>query len=507
MIKKSPLINTVRRKSLVVYALNERANVFQLLGNYEEAEKDYYRMLKILPTTQNRLLFYTGLSDLCLEAGKIEDAYNSIQKALYLSRKNKLILEHIKGLLSFSHILRKMGFYKKSIKALAEAKCLLKRYPKLSKEIEKEALDVAEGIVHCLLGRYDKGLMFFKKALKIARGKNNLRKVSFILNDIGNIYSERGILKKALNYYNQGLRVAEKIQDRPAMIDFLYSIASILARQHSYKKAMECVNKTLEISRDINSLDGMYYNLFAKGTLLTSLGKFDEAIKAYRKSLNLFKITKDPLVKIENLVNIGRIYLMRGWYRKCINFFDRAEALAREIENPYSISIVLNYKTKYFMEIGCPKKALKCLKESYELTRKHKILNQYVECLILFVELIIKHEKVHTYTIMDARKFINQALLLTRRSKEFVFEILPVYIKYKLKIKDYKNALRQAMEYLKMVKKHGLINYRLQSYLLLAEVKKYLKLNYSAELKEAKKFATILRLKPLLNRIKKFDER
>lgn len=105
------------------------------------------------------------------------------------------------------------------------------------------------------------------------------------------------------------------------------------------------------------------------------------------------------------------------------------------------------------MEIGCPKKALKCLKESYELTRKHKILNQYVECLILFVELIIKHEKVHTYTIMDARKFINQALLLTRRSKEFVFEILPVYIKYKLKIKDYKNALRQAMEYLKMVKK------------------------------------------------------
>ncbi|MEO0215996.1 MAG: tetratricopeptide repeat protein, partial [candidate division WOR-3 bacterium] len=103
MIKKSPLINTVRRKSLVVYALNERANVFQLLGNYEEAEKDYYRMLKILPTTQNRLLFYAGLSDLCLEAGKIEDAYNSIQKALYLSRKNKLILEHIKGLLSFSH--------------------------------------------------------------------------------------------------------------------------------------------------------------------------------------------------------------------------------------------------------------------------------------------------------------------------------------------------------------------------------------------------------------------
>lgn len=185
------------------------------------------------------------------------------------------------------------------------------------------------GTVHWHLGNYDKAFKFLFKSEKI--NDSIFHNPGLFLNyiNLGNFKLKQHKFTESLVFYNRALDIAKMLNDISKLsliygsISLIYSSVDSLNSHVDLIKSEEYRDKSLgydssiTISKFINS-----------GYLKENNLEYDEALDYYFMGLDYDKLNKSSLVKIDLLNNVGNVYFIKNQVDQAIIYFDKALTMA-----------------------------------------------------------------------------------------------------------------------------------------------------------------------------------
>ncbi|MDM8514954.1 tetratricopeptide repeat protein [Desulfobacterales bacterium HSG16] len=153
------------------------------------------------------------------------------------------------------------------------------------------------GLCQQMLGFLENTLDSYKRALPVAVSKE---KKGTTLNNIGQIYHDRGNYEKALKYLEDSLLIRREIGDKSGMIPTLHNMASIAKNSDDLEKAINFWSEAFTIAMETKNAMGLFHVGKTLGSVLAEIGNKEEAIKLLTMAVNVGKQAGFPNVdKVE----------------------------------------------------------------------------------------------------------------------------------------------------------------------------------------------------------------
>ncbi|CAF1601953.1 unnamed protein product [Rotaria magnacalcarata] len=251
-------------------------HVLITMGNVQEAQIYYDRLLKIIPRNDPDRAR-------CLEAlGSLADENKEYQKSLELYEEALKINKHTYGdqssytasnYNSIGETYRKKGDYNKALRYFEDALKILEQYA-LGKELLQKAASLNSiGIIHQEKKQYNEALEYYRKAYEIRRHYKPCDETSLGMsfNNMGNAHYHLKLYDEALYYYQEALKIYK----------------SILPPNHP------------KVASVYNNIGAIYDD---KGKINDALGFYMDAYKIYAK---IYPDTHSNVIKIKE--NIDRL--------------------------------------------------------------------------------------------------------------------------------------------------------------------------------------------------------
>jgi CHAT domain-containing protein/tetratricopeptide (TPR) repeat protein len=212
-----------------------------------------------------------------------------------------------------------------------------------------------------VLRQFQKAFEAAEKGLPLAHAASNKNLEAYLLDELGNSFSNRGERTKALDFFFKALALRDKsidpvgtaytlaniaiayawIGDRIKALDYMQQVAILLhdkgeQRKEStmlnnmcainkdlgeYQKALEFCKQALEMKRDINDLSGQGVIFNNQGNVYGSMGDYQKALDLYRQSLAIHKSLNDAEGVGIEISNIAWTYTQLGEYEKANEFY------------------------------------------------------------------------------------------------------------------------------------------------------------------------------------------
>ncbi|RRQ49564.1 sensor histidine kinase [Maribacter algicola] len=253
-----------------------------------------------------------------------------------------------------------------------------KIYNKYGKEAELAELYFNIGWANAKVQNYDEAQTNYLKAIEIVEKTGNKQRLSACWGALAITYSNQGNYPAALDYYNKSLSLAERIDSRSDIISSKSNIATIYYYLKNYDKAIEIFNETLKYQKDDYNVSSAY-TLNNIGLAYKEKGDSQSAYDYFNKANALFKEINNRTGVAYSLNNIGDIYLETKKYKQALIHYENGKKICLEIKN---------YKGLCHSNLGLAKvyeqkqnfnEALMFALESKRISVKHQLLKYEVE--------------------------------------------------------------------------------------------------------------------------------
>jgi len=192
-------------------------------------------------------------------------------------------------------------------------------------------------------GQQDSAEIYVNKALKIAlsiyTNQNNekgwLSGIASSYSKLGSIYFYKGDYKTANNYAFKALDIYTKNNDERKIAQVHYDIGIYYSLQSEFTKGIDYffkALKTFELFEDKIGKSRCYYNI---GNVYSNLKNYDEAIKYDLKALKINEELKNNEGIAVVLVNLGVAYLELKNNTNALDYFLRALKINETVGNVY----------------------------------------------------------------------------------------------------------------------------------------------------------------------------
>lgn len=299
-------------KNKLARILNNLANVYKTIGNYDKAQDFFEQALKL----REKIL-----------------GNDHLEVAITLNNIGDLYLEK--------------NQYKKALLTLERAL-----------DIEKKILDVDDDLIittrnniaslHQKNNNYKIALKIYNENL-IFLGKNRKESTETIqiLNNMAALYSAQGDINKAEACYNRALGIFTKIygDNHPQIVYILNNLASLYSDNKQSGKAIEIYKKVIRIFEE--NISTTHLNLAITfnnlATIYQDNGQYDEALLLYNKSINIKeKFFKEDSMEIANALNTLALLHFK------MNNYSKSEEYLRKVLKICEIQLGKNdTKTQY----------------------------------------------------------------------------------------------------------------------------------------------------------------
>ncbi len=252
----------------------------------------------------------------------------------------------------------------------------------------------------------------YLKAYTISNNVGDLRYVSIIENNLGNLYMDINMIDSALYYFFKSVEYKEKHASPSSIISTYNSISNAYRFNNKLQDALNYARKSLDIisgTKKVSSskIASTYIHL---GNVYFEMDYLDSAQTYYQKSLIISK-EKGLSDKIStNLLNLGNIaykqedyYLAMGFYKDCFPYFKKmgtnediirvmnnignvwvgmgqldsaykyyhlAELAARKNESKKQLGPILENLSLTHQKMGDLTKAMSCLRERVDIAKE-----------------------------------------------------------------------------------------------------------------------------------------
>jgi serine phosphatase RsbU (regulator of sigma subunit) len=226
----------------------------------------------------------------------------------------------------------------------------------------------------------DSAIKYGQAALAIASKIDFKIEQAHILNNLGNVYTEKGEFTKALNNYfeaeklftnvnnNEGRAITSlnigRVYDKQDFIAQALNQIGILFYRKDKNKSVEYLTSALEINKEINNESRVMEGLNNLGVINQELGKFNEALKAFEVILNFSRSANDKINFVAALHNIGLVYKDQKNFASAISYIDSSIYIAREIKDFADLHEAYSTLSEIYSEKKNHQKALECFRLS-----------------------------------------------------------------------------------------------------------------------------------------------
>ena len=306
------------------------------------------------------------------------------------------------------------------------------------------------GRIYQTLGNYTRAEKYYHTSLLINQKKyeqdrakmgeamnsdSNLP-VAISLNAIGGVYYYLGRYQKALEYYNKALEITRSLYtgSDSNITNSLISIGHAYAQLGEYTEAKKYYKQALEMHQDVykeNKEHPTIVNLFnGMGIMYQNLGKNLKALQYFEKALKMSQAlyTSNHPTRANLLNGIGQAHKDLGEYSKALSYVKQALAIQQAIyiDSHPNIANSLNnmgniYKItgKYPKALSCMKRGLKIIQNIYisnhpevatalnNIGGVYKDLGEYLEALKYYNQSLAMRLSVHTDSHPDLANSFN----------------------------------------------------------------------------------------------------
>ncbi len=244
-----------------------------------------------------------------------------------------------------------------------------------------------KGPCYLRLRDYSQAIACFNACLEIEQANNNQVRCATLLSRLGYVYRLQGRYAEAMRYYEEALIVQRNLEDLPVYADLLNNIANVQRMQGGkLEKALISCKLALRIRRDLFkqgkiSENDVALSLSTLGYIYHTLGVLDEEEKAYKEAFEIYSRLGDRSSIASTHNNFGRILVKKGDLNNALAAFEQAARIAAN-ENPGSEIESLNQRGRIFLQQEKWEEALDFFTKAEALARKYHLRFERAENLL-----------------------------------------------------------------------------------------------------------------------------
>jgi two-component system, NarL family, sensor kinase len=233
--------------------------------------------------------------------------------------------------------------------------------------------------------RNDSAISLAVKAIRTACEAGLVKKLSFILQELGEYYISKENFSEATNCFIYSLRIEEKRNDQKRMADLYDQLGVVYLYQEIFPKSLEYHQKALAIYqnlKDTSKIATVFSHLGAlytsheyceKRTIEQNMEDYGVALNYFQKSLVLFEKIhyREGLASVWS--NIGNVYRRTGDLENALLFTQKSLKYYRENRKNGEIAETLRILGLIYNRLQKYDLALACMLESKEIGLREKM--------------------------------------------------------------------------------------------------------------------------------------
>lgn len=219
-------------------------------------------------------------------------------------------------------------------------------------------------------GDYSKGLIYGKKALKIAQTNADKKGQADVLNNIGIIYDYQGKDAAALKCLFKSLRLFETVKEPDGIAYVCSNIGLIYADQKNYKEALRFHKRSLKIRQEMKFESGISASYNNIGIVYMYQENYDDALINYFKSAIIDKRLGDNYGLADTYTNVGVCYMRKGMYDSSAYYFKLTLPIRESFDDKMGIANSYNNIGSLYKDMGNYDEARKWLDKGIALGKQ-----------------------------------------------------------------------------------------------------------------------------------------
>jgi serine phosphatase RsbU (regulator of sigma subunit) len=204
---------------------------------------------------------------------------------------------------------------------------------------------------------YDKAYSYMKQSLKFYQSNNNktynLYASAICLRDIGQYYEFKELNDSALVYYKRAIKIIQSLKNKIGKDDYMQffpytQVGSTYIKINQYDSAFAYYDKAKKYAIEINDTSVLknVYRFYA--IALAETKQIPKAIEYTNKALVLAKASKDMKSEMWAYAEIARFYLQDKNTQEALQYADKSEKMAEEIDYKDQLQQLYYLKYKIF---------------------------------------------------------------------------------------------------------------------------------------------------------------
>ena len=301
--------------SLEAKIINNLANTYYFLGQYQKAIKLHKQSLSIARQIQNLEIEASSLNNLgdaYVALKQYPKALDFYQSSLTIFQKMKDSLREANSLNNLGNVHFLIGEYQKSIYLYEQALNIDRKIH--NRQGEADALNNL-GNAYFAQGKYNKSLEVYQKSFVTFKDIGSPRGKSTALSNIGSLLEKLNHLELAIVFYKQSVSVQENIRQNirtlPREQQELYTqtvadtyrrLADLLLQEDRVLEAQQILDLL-----KVQELDDYLHNVRGTGQQLIILRPEEEILKKYNALQTSAIQLGQELTKLRNIPNSNRV--------------------------------------------------------------------------------------------------------------------------------------------------------------------------------------------------------
>lgn len=314
------------------------------------------------------------------------------QKAVNLSKKinNDSLLLESNRYLSYHYLI-----YQSDEEFLSHSSNALKFAKEKNADLEVAFLSNFKGYYYTTKQVNDSAYYYLSSAADIFESLNMDLSLAGVLMNLSDIQrAEKDFIGSEESSF-KALEILKKAKQNERVLDDIWNIYTGLGMNSRglklYKKSIEYFDEAITIANSME--DGLYNKLYAlnnKAYTLRKIGQYQEALDIYNSIINTENLFEDDpgfyALLLENIA-ITKFSIQKVQSNEIEQLFDRALAISDSIYEDVTKVGVLVSKANYYEGIGNKEKALQFANETYQLAKRIKQNEIFLESLTILARL------------------------------------------------------------------------------------------------------------------------
>lgn len=236
------------------------------------------------------------------------------------------------------------------------------------------------GTIEYSSGNYKASETYFNEALEIYRKMNYLYGQALVLNNLANLYRDKGEFNTAIDYYIKSLKLKEELNDKKGIVSTLNNVANLHLSQSDMVSARKYYDQAKIIAEKIKDPESMAMTYSNLANIYYDLKEMEKSFAYDTLALYYRKKTGDKAGIAISLNNISSYYETKKNFKPALHYIDQALQIKNEMGDKQGIAVSLSQKGTIFLNMQQPDSAIYYLHEALKLAGQLSIKKRISIC-------------------------------------------------------------------------------------------------------------------------------